>query len=244
MGRGLIVGLVLALAVVGGVVAARPWASDASDQSSVLLGGFDFQTPVEQQTAGGATQPDRDLWVVNPFVPDRAWDADDHYGRQTVDPAQLPGEVVSETVGIVGDATDHVIRVRFQGQNGRTFGWTVTATPGPDGSPALVLSGTFQQAKTVCLIGAKYQRPLDSNPLLSPIPVSNGGVGVLVDVTGSVTTDKRSKDTTVTAEVQPNTHPFHTRELCGGHPATTPELWQTAGGCCGHEPQWWWREVD
>lgn len=139
--------------------------SKPSVQASVTTRNLNFL--VEQQTPGGMTQPDQSLWVGNRTG--CVWDPDDLV-VVSLDGRLKPGESVSISHCLIGDWAQHLLGARV--------------TRG-DVTVSLTLSGLRTvSGKVVCIIGPDYQR---DSPKLSPIPDSNGGVGLRHDVTWTLT---------------------------------------------------------
>lgn len=167
----------------------------------------DTQNPVEQQTVGGATQPDQSLWVVNNTIapPGQgdvlrgkcAWDADDSRTMGHVDGTLAPGVMVSGSKCYVADNTEHatyislyaktpdlVVAMRYDPQ-----GFVVTASVQPDPNR----NGFYHYE--ACGFGPYYDQL--SIPPMQVIPNSGtapnrylpeviGGVGVPSTVTAVV----------------------------------------------------------
>lgn len=228
------------LAALGALALLMMGMSPAQRPQSHTSGGV-LQTPVEQQTPGGASQPDRSLWVVNPFRDIGAlWDADDHWTESGYDPRLVSGEQLTETGWVVGDSFPHVWRVTFQGQQGRTYSWGISAG-------ALTLSGVGADATTLCVWGPDYDAPVEDNPFLFPIPDSNGGVGVLTPIQAVLwNTDSRAqKDARLTLTGTFAHIPAWVAVLCGSHPNVSPQDWSCVGAPVGaDQPRWCWRSVD
>jgi hypothetical protein len=125
------------------------------------------QTLVEQQTPGGAAQPDPALWVTNPTR--CVWDADDY---QTFQFGGLldPGRSASITTCLVADWNEHISRAYW-------------ASDGLD--VTVQVDGVTVSGDTVaCVLGPDYDH---GSPLLPPVEGSNGGVGLVTQVTFTVT---------------------------------------------------------
>mgnify|MGYP001559318288 CR=1 FL=1 len=153
--RRLFAGLALALLVAPPVAVA-----EAAKPVAFAIGqtSFQHQQPVEQQTPGGATQPDQSLWVVNRT--DCIWDADDQWlavGYGYLD----PGASVSVSTCIIGDWAAH-----------DAWGWALTSKSSVQPSLSVTVSGGPTAA---CVRGPDY----DYGSALPIIPDSNGGVGVV-----------------------------------------------------------------
>src|SRR5512139_3021122 len=80
-----------------------------------------FQTPVEQQTPGGATQPDRNLWIVNPTIGEQGeaaiWDADDAV-RFAASGVWEPGQSASISQRVYADWREHDTAIRLSANRG------------------------------------------------------------------------------------------------------------------------------
>lgn len=142
--------------------------------------------PVEQQTPGGATQPDESLWVRNPTKDDGtaacAWDSDDRLLAALGAGALLrPGETATATFCVFADWTTHGVALRV-------------STPGLIGTLTLegYASVTVPGGQTGCITSPDY---VYGDPLPA-IEDSNGGHAELVTFTFSVTnpTDRRIRD--------------------------------------------------
>jgi hypothetical protein len=129
------------------------------------------QTPVEQQTVGGANQPDPALWVVNPTR--CVWDSDDTFGFQFYG-ALEPGQSASISTCLVGDWHEHISRVYWASD-----GLDVTVR----------VAGTAAAGDTgACVLGPDYDHETTKLP---PVEGSNGGVGVATEVTFTATNTSR-----------------------------------------------------
>lgn len=143
------------------------------------------QQPVEQQTPGGATQPDHSLWVTNPTG--CAWDADDNRSTGFTDSVVAAGETTTATKCVIVDGTGHAVwfhvisrspnlvsEIRFEPQ-GFVFRPNPTPVPG--------LNGYFEYF--TCTLGPEYDE--SAIPGLPEIAGSNGGHGELTTITASIT---------------------------------------------------------
>lgn len=192
------------------------------------LGQRTQQQPVEQQTPGGATQPDRSLWVVNPGP--CAWDTDDQLEVRGFGNI-APGETVEWYECVLADGEPHLFdaQVAAKGRPGAALvvevGWsnadasrsfTVPGTPGAQNSTSFL----------GCFVGPEYDR---SAPL-PPVDGSNGGVAQLTDVFVRVTNPgpRATRDAAIFTTIEPDFHPCpdgrifpfdFTRET------VTPALW-------------------
>lgn len=158
--RRTLAGLALALLVAMPVAAARP------NGMTATVWWSDYQNPVEQQTPGGALQPDRSLWVVNstPCI----WDADDEINL-IFGGTLLAGASYTYTTCLIADWTGHLIGVRSGNPN-------IAASVAVDG----VVSVTQG-----CIVGPEYER--DAYAGFVAIEGSNGGVGVRHTVAWTIT---------------------------------------------------------
>jgi hypothetical protein len=132
----------------------------------------DYQTPVEQQTPGGATQPDHSLWVTNPTIGSTApciWDADDELNL-FFGGVLAAGATYSYTTCLFGDWTGHVIGVKANASG-------VTASVSIDGLVTVAAPG--------CIIGPDHDR--QDYPGFRPVTGSGGGIAVPHTITWTVT---------------------------------------------------------
>jgi hypothetical protein len=185
----LIFGLTGLFALIAAVIVAA--LANASPPAPLVFGPWEYedtQEPVEQQTPGGALQPDRSLWVLNPTG--CAWDPDDSRSAGGVNSVLDAGASAS---GVRCEIVDDV---------GHWWSWSVRAS-----SPNLEV--TFTHAlKTVhsravpdaggylyagCL-SVEYDRSAVSS--LPLVEGSNGGHGVRSDTTVTVAnlTSRRVRD--------------------------------------------------
>lgn len=109
---------------------------------------------MEQQTPGGATQPDQSLWVTNPFLGGCVWDADDQINVLGFGSGRNVG-TGTFTLCLIADWSPHLLYVKAAGTN-----LEVTVEVGG------VVS-------TNCIVGPDY----DHDAPLPPVENSNGGVG-------------------------------------------------------------------
>jgi hypothetical protein len=178
-------------------------------------GWLQRQQPVEQQTPGGATQPDRGLWVTNPTP--CAWDADDSKGG-AITGLFLPGQSASWDACVMADWTAHLVVVR-----NRDPRLSVTLTV-----PGLL---TVPVVDTVCIVGPEY----DASAQLPPVEGSNGGIAQRYEylVTATNTTERRLREQSVTVQLSVN--------ASGYYPPACPL--PVAGQRQGSYPgPWWWVE--
>jgi hypothetical protein len=155
---------ILALAVTVILAAAGPVAAAKPVPFTIGQIAFQHQQPVEQQTPGGATQPDQTLWVINRT--DCIWDADDQWLAAGYGYLE-PGASRSISTCIIGDWAAH-----------DAWGWAVVRR-GPTPAISVRLSGGPTAS---CVRGPDY----DYGSALPPIPDSNGGVGVIHTVTFTI----------------------------------------------------------
>ncbi len=164
--------------LVGLTTAARPSATWTS------FGSQDTQNPIEQQTPGGATQPDRTLWVVNHTG--CAWDIDDTRNRWMIDGTLPSTESTGDSSCVVSDTATRGFAFQVFSPSPNlivTLGFSpqsITFTPNPRPDP----NDGRGYEYSVCVLGLHYD--LDSTSV-SPIPDSNSGVGVLGDAVFSIT---------------------------------------------------------
>ncbi len=147
-----------------------PWQSEITQQ------------PVEQQTQGGSTQPDRSLWVLNNTG--CAWDADDTRSMGDTNASLAAGETVSGTKCLIADWMEHAV---FFDVNAHSRDLIVRLSFEPQGyilqaNPVALAKGGYDY--WICTDGPDYDRTsLD----LQPIPDSGfGGVGVPTTFTASI----------------------------------------------------------
>lgn len=156
----------------------------AASPSAFTWGPWEFedtQQPVEQQTQGGETQPDRSLWVINNTG--CAWDADDSRSAGDTDGTIAPGSTAVGTKCLVADWDAHAFYVNI---NSRSPDLVVEMRFGPQGfvvrAPARASGNRY--VYEACVWGPSYDR---SSPDLQPTPNSGyGGVGVMTVITVSV----------------------------------------------------------
>ena len=154
---------------------------------ALVLESAVLNQPVEQQTPGGATQPDQSLWVTNPT--ECVWDADDEVLYRAS--GELTGTVGASHC-IVGDWKAHLVSV------------TMIATS-PDLDVRVGLSGDGLSFEAVavrtalpqkkwryeaCLYGPDYDQ---SHPL-PMVAGSNGGVGEMWTGSVSITATRRVRE--------------------------------------------------
>ena len=149
-----------------------------------------IQSPVEQQTQGGATQPDQSLWVVNNTG--LVWDFDDEITKS--DTGYLdPGASVTFTEQIwVADWTPHItgieaiaygtvanFEVSVQVDDGLGTVLSVVSKP-----PVTTGTGKFKNTRAYVAVSEFYSR---TSPKLYPIPNSGyGGFGRIITATWTV----------------------------------------------------------
>ena len=135
-----------------------------------VLEEYERQTPVEQWTPGGATQPDPALWVVNPTG--CIWDPDDDelwHGNGDL----APGATTSKSVCIVGDNIAHGVFIQMIS---RSPNLVVTLRLGPHTFNVTPVPSGRDYRYNGCFAGPDYDA---QSPALVPIEGSNGGKGVL-----------------------------------------------------------------
>lgn len=139
-----------------------------------------LQQPVEQQTPGGATQPDRSLWVTNPTG--CLWDTDD-WLEARLSGKWAKGETRTYTDCVVADNDRHVARLEL--------------SAGLTGS--ITIDGV-----NVGLCGAT---PWYGDPEYLALPEvegSNGGHGRIVQVTWTVTNPGHTRKGTAFLRIRPD----------------------------------------
>ena len=143
----------------------------------------DTQNPVEQQTQGGATQPDHSLWVVNNTG--CVWDADDSRSMGFLDSTLAAGETVSGSKCYIADWQDRQFYVNAFSKSPdlvvtlevQPLGFAFTLIPSFD-------SAVRRYRYEMCFRQADYDRDY---PNFQPIPDSGfGGVGVPQTITVSI----------------------------------------------------------
>jgi hypothetical protein len=131
-----------------------------------------IQQPVEQQTPGGATQPDRSLWVTNPTP--CAWDPDDRIDG-LFSGVIGKGETVSHTECVILDKANHLAGLKV---GDGLAGSIRVSQPAGD----TFAGSTFDER---CLLTPEYGDP--EYLALPEIDGSNGGHGDRVTVTWTIT---------------------------------------------------------
>ncbi len=157
------------------------------------LGGLlELQTPVEQQTQGGATQPDQNLWVTNPTG--TPWDIDDRH--LVTDKGYLdPGQSASFTEYMVADwANTHILGIEVTSERSSDL---FTASVRVDDAAGTVVTITSTLPHVVNGIHGKFADTMtalfsffywQNSPKLVPIPNSGfGGIGRVLAITWTVT---------------------------------------------------------
>ena len=171
------------------------------------LGQRSTQQPVEQQTPGGATQPDPSLWVVNPQPGVCAWDADDTLeARGFGDLA--PGETAERHECMYGDWQPHLFNAQVSAKTPSLIveiGWsnadalrsfTVAGVPGAKNYTTWL----------ACFFGPDYDV---RSPLLPAVAGSNGGTAQPTDFFARVTNvgARAARGVSIFTTVEPSYHP-------------------------------------
>ena len=171
------------------------------------LGQRSTQQPVEQQTPGGATQPDPSLWIVNPDPGVCAWDADDTLEARGSG-SLAPGEAVEWHECVYADWQPHAFNAQVSAKTSKLLvevGWSnadasrsfaVAGTPGPQNSTLWL----------ACFFGPDYD---NGSPLLPTVGSSNGGRAQLTDVFVRVTNvgPRTARGVSIFPTVEPSYHP-------------------------------------
>ena len=150
-----------ALLAVSVTIGARP------QEGAWRMTALSHHTPVEQQTPGGASQPDESLWVTNPTS--CVWDADD-YERFVFSGVLAAGASMSLTRCVIGDWIAHLASIV-------SYDAGVSVSVEFD---SVAVTG----ASAACIAGPDFDY---GSPTLSLIEGSNGGVGSVMVVTFTVT---------------------------------------------------------
>ena len=149
----------------------------------------DTQNPVEQQTQGGATQPDHSLWVVNNTG--CAWDADDSRSTGFTNSVLAAGETTTATKCLIVDGRDHGVWFHVISRSARLIAEIRFDPQGfvfrGNAVPVAGLNGYFEYF--VCALGPKYDQ--SAVPTLPVIEGSNGGHGEFSTITVSITNPTR-----------------------------------------------------
>jgi len=146
-----------------------------------------FQRLVEQQTPGGATQPDPSLWVVNPLIPQCAWDSDDEIKiSSSVGRVLDPGAVALTTECLVADHAGHLIWFSVLSPR-PTLRVTLSF---PDYNRTIELQpeklSQNEYAWKGCVIGPEFDYDAIRYEALPEIASSNGGRGKISRVIFSI----------------------------------------------------------
>lgn len=155
-----------------------------------VYGQRSTQTPVEQQTPGGALQPDSSLWVVNPYpAPDGCvWDADDRFEARG-NGSLSPGESTEWHECLLADHLIHIFDAQVYAKGPTSdqlvveVGWSnadAARSLHPAGVPGAQNSTNYD----ACFAGPEYDH---DSPLMPPVEGSNGGVAQPTDVFVRVT---------------------------------------------------------
>lgn len=211
------------------ILSSQTLAASNSD-FSILRNSIELQTPVEQQTPGGSTQPDKSLWVVNPTRTNLSnpciWDADDHITLQIYGSRIAPGSSATASICIIGDWTAHVIGVS---RNSPYLDVTLSLSD---------IMSLKMNSDTACIVGPDYDKDAVNFGYLSPIADSNGGVGKFHTATVTVTNTKSKgflKNANVTFIVEWTVSTAQDKYCPHGYPV------QTNGHSGGSYPlRWWW----
>ena len=166
------------------------------------------QTPVEQQTPGGALQPDPSLWVVNPFTNACVWDADDKM-NMTGFGDLAPGESVENHECLLADWIIHLYNVQVYAQGRGSdqlvveIGWS-----NPNAARSIVAigepGGRNSTGYDACFGTPSYDHDF---PFLL-VENSNGGVAQPTDIFVRITntSNRLLRDVWVLSSLEPGFH--------------------------------------
>lgn len=194
-----------------------------------------IQNPVEQQTPGGQTQPDQNLWVVNNTG--CLWDGDDSWQAMARGGTVEPGGRLTFGRCLIADWSAHLWHIRVGGPRNSQFraylevpelGFSVSA----DGR----LEGKYKYAE-IAVLGPDYDH---DSPVLSLIPNSNGGVGKLITLSFVVEnlSDRPLRHWGMALDTRLNTNHMQELWVPTGYP-----IWETGLTQAG-DPRWHWSSSD
>jgi hypothetical protein len=186
-----------------------------------------IQQPVEQQTEGGATQPDPALWVVNNTG--CIWDADDRYDFDGTGKLS-PGEVATTETCLVADWQQHLLGLGAWAKGNSQFRLTVTVG-GWTHTTVSQDAPKRAQSEALCMFSPDYDV---GSELLQPIPDSGvGGVGLVYPVTFVIENigSRNLRDVRIGGGVMlPQWNGWNTQHYCG-------VTWPWELGCEGYDPR-------
>lgn len=167
--------VVLALGITV-VYAVKPYPIEEVSRDEIIV------PIVEQQTPGGATQPDPDLWVINRTG--CLWDADDHLNVQS---AGRLTTAYTQTECVIADGTNHLVALVVTVKNKPTpdvlasIHFTRNDTPWNLDVQSSVLAPRDRHFSEIrlCTFTPEYD---NDDPTYDLIPDSNGGIGWPTDV--------------------------------------------------------------
>lgn len=147
--------------------------------------------------------------VVNPYPNAMIWNVDD-LAEWAFGGSLAVGESFTFGYPFMFDNSGHLLWINAVVGNGREFRLTISVP-----ELAFSYSQDFTTSGRFCLVGGV---PL-SSPLLSPIPDSNGGVGLPITVQWTITaTDRRGLGNSVGLNGASLYGNFSTKDTyCGGH---------------------------
>lgn len=163
-----------------------------------------LQQPVEQQTPGGMSQPDRSKWVINPTT--FFWDADD-FLRAVYLGGLAPGESVAYQDGLIADWVEHLVYIEGCAESRTDFQLSILLS-NASGAAVALLSAAKPVAvdkRTVCARACFTSPDFDiTNDELQPVIGSGGGLGKAYGLTWEVTNTgpRRIKNLSVIASVR------------------------------------------
>lgn len=173
--------------------------AEARQASFWWAGRTEKQQPVEQQTPMGESQPDPNLWVLNPT--DCIWDGDDrqdYFGSGRL----RPGDSASQASCIMADWDWHLAGIKVCSRQAAAVHGAVTFDLGGTALGAVRIETEElmwseldrRYCATACMIGPHFDR---SSPYLESVRDSKGGVAFPVVVRFEVVsydTQQRSVD--------------------------------------------------
>lgn len=185
------------------------------------------QQPVEQQTEGGATQPDPDLWVVNNTG--CVWDADDRYDFDGTG-ILVSGEVATQQACVVADWQQHLVGLGAWAKGNSEFRLTVSVGEWSHTTLSQDAPKRAQMAQ-LCMLTPDYDVGSDKLQLIPDSGV--GGVGLIYSVTFSIENIGRRQLRSVRISgglMLPQWNGWNTEHYCGSQ-------WPHELDCEGIDPR-------